>query len=181
MVISRGTQRRFPPKCFENTFQAIQIQKCILSGAKKFIPVRSSQGNLSLFEITRASVLFSRKFQLQFYEGDSFSDSSAHRIFDSENVRFPFSTKNSLTLQSEMGKIELQKIVGNLLDKRRKLSRNGTVIQKFIAFLKLQKILGKFCFSEQILRKKQPFGAPVSSLLDLFVIHVSLDFTAHNI
>ena len=130
MVISRGTQRRFPPKCFENTFQAIQIQKCILSGAKKFIPVRSSQGNLSLFEITRASVSFSRKFQLQFYEGDSFSDSSAHRIFDSENVRFPFSTKNSLTLQSEMGKIELQKIVGNLLDKRRKLSRNGTVIYK---------------------------------------------------
>ena len=69
---------------------------------------------------------FSRN--LKFYESDSFSDSSVHRIFDSENVRFPFSTKNSLTLESEMGKIKLQKIVGNLLDKLRKLYRNGTVI-----------------------------------------------------
>ena len=34
---------------------------------------------------------------LKFYESDSFSDSSLHRIFDSENFRFPFSTKNGLT------------------------------------------------------------------------------------
>ena len=32
----------------------------------RFVSVRSSQGNLSLFEIARASVLFSRKFQMQF-------------------------------------------------------------------------------------------------------------------
>ena len=31
---------------------------------------------------------------LKFYESDSFSGSSLHRIFDSENFRFPFSTKN---------------------------------------------------------------------------------------
>ena len=36
-----------------------------------------------------------------------------------------------------MGKIQLQKIVGNLLDKLRKLYMNGTVIFKFLAFLKL--------------------------------------------
>ena len=33
----RGTQRRFPPKCIENTFKAVQssldLQNCILSGA----------------------------------------------------------------------------------------------------------------------------------------------------
>ena len=42
------------------------LQKCILSGAIKFVSVRSPQSNLSLFEITRASVLFSPKFQMQF-------------------------------------------------------------------------------------------------------------------
>ena len=44
----------------------LDLQKCILSGAIKFVSVRSSQGNLSLLEITRASELFSRKFQMQF-------------------------------------------------------------------------------------------------------------------
>ena len=45
----------------------LDLQKCILSGAIKFVSVRSSQRNLSmsLFEITRASVLFSLKFQTQ--------------------------------------------------------------------------------------------------------------------
>ena len=32
----------------------LDIYKCILRGARKFVSVRSSQGNLSLFEITRA-------------------------------------------------------------------------------------------------------------------------------
>ena len=35
--------------------------------------------------------------QFKFYEIDIFSDSSLRRIFESENFRFPFSTKNSLT------------------------------------------------------------------------------------
>ena len=35
-----------------------------------------------------------------------------------------------------MGKIKLQVIVGNLLDKLRKLLMNGTVISKVLAFLK---------------------------------------------
>ena len=41
-------------------------------------------------------------------------------------------------MRSEMGKIELQKIVGNLSVKHRKLYMNGTVIfmLKFLAFLK---------------------------------------------
>ena len=56
----RGTQRLFPPKYIENTFQAIQgIFRSLEMHSKqriRFISVRSSQGNLSLFKITRASV-----------------------------------------------------------------------------------------------------------------------------
>ena len=55
----RGTQRLFPPKYIENTFQAIQGNFRSLEMHSKqrirFISVRSSQGNLSLFKITRAS------------------------------------------------------------------------------------------------------------------------------
>ena len=42
------------------------------------------------------------------------------------------------SLGSEMWKIKLQKIVGNLLGKLRKLYMNGTVIQEFLAVLKLE-------------------------------------------
>ena len=52
-------------------------------------------------------------------------------------------------------------IVGNLLDKLRKLYINGTVIQKFLAFLKRWKILASFCFPEQIFYRKLSLGAPV--------------------
>ena len=44
----------------------LDLQECILSGAIKFVSVRSSQGNLSLFEIIRAPVELSRKLQMQF-------------------------------------------------------------------------------------------------------------------
>ena len=46
-------------------------------------------GNLSLFEITRASVLFSRKFRrnLKFYKSENFSDYSLNHILESENFK----------------------------------------------------------------------------------------------
>ena len=79
----------------------LDLQKCILSGAIKFVSVRSSQGNLSmsLFEITRASVLFSLKFQTQLsaLRKTHFFYSSGHHIFASENFGFLFPTKNRLT------------------------------------------------------------------------------------
>ena len=55
---------------------------------------------MSLFEITKASVLFPENFRCNsmFYENEDFSDSSLHRIFESENFRLPFCTKNRLTL-----------------------------------------------------------------------------------
>ena len=34
---------------------------------------------------------------LTYYESENFYDSSLHHIFESENFRFPFCTKNSLT------------------------------------------------------------------------------------
>ena len=58
-----------------------------------------------------------------------------------------------------MREIKLQKIVGNLLDKLRKLYLNGTVVQKFLVVLK-KKILGNICFFEQIIHRKQSLGTP---------------------
>ena len=69
-----------------------------------------------------------------FYESKNFFESSLHHIFKSENFGFP--TKNSL-LGSAMRKIKLKKILGNSLDKLRKLYMNRVVILKFLAFLKL--------------------------------------------
>ena len=70
----------------------------------------SSWGNLSLFEITRASVLFSRKFQRQFNISQkwSFSDCDVHHIFQSENFRLIFSTKNSLTQEVKSEKLNFR-------------------------------------------------------------------------
>ena len=40
---------------------------------------------------------------------------SLHQIYESENFRFPFFYEKKPNLGSEMQKIKLQKIVGNLL------------------------------------------------------------------
>ena len=52
------------------------------------------------------------------------------------------------------------RIVGNLLDRLRKLYMNGMVIQKFLAFLKLWKILASFCFHETDILQKTVVGCP---------------------
>ena len=44
---------------------------------------------------------------------------------------------SALYMRSDMWKIKLQKIVGNVLDKLQKLYMTRTVIQTFLAFLKL--------------------------------------------
>ena len=61
----RGTQPRFPPKRIEKSSQVIQspFRSLEMHSKRRYkICICSSQGNLGLFEITRASVLFSRKF-----------------------------------------------------------------------------------------------------------------------
>ena len=104
--------------------------------------------NLHLFGHPRATEDFSKLLGLQyyfpenfrcnltFYESDNFSNSSLHRIFESENFRFP-------NLGSEMWKIKLQKIVGNLLGSfenctRMEQSRKTQVIQNFRQYLLLR-------------------------------------------
>ena len=77
--------------------------------------------NLYLFGHPRATLVqglqyyFPENFSwnLKFYLSDSFSDSSLRRIFDSENFRFPFFYEKWANMGREMGKIKLQKIVGN--------------------------------------------------------------------
>ena len=49
----------------QSTFSSLETHY-ILSVAIKFVSVRSSYWTLSIFEITRASVLFSRNFYMQF-------------------------------------------------------------------------------------------------------------------
>ena len=73
------------------------------------------------------------RFNLTYYEGDNFSDSFFHHIFETENCRILLVTryKKLPNPGSEMWKTKLQKIVGNLLarlDELWKLYMNGMVI-----------------------------------------------------
>ena len=54
-------------------------------------------------------------------ESENFSNSSLHGIFQSENFRISLYYEKKTNLESEMQKVNLQKIVGNLLVKLRKL------------------------------------------------------------
>ena len=134
----RGTQRRFSPKCIENTFQSTQSTFRSLEKHSeqryKFFICSVILGPLAVFsKLYGQSVLFSRKFQMQFKvlrSQDFFCYSSLHRIFKSEKS-FSFLFRQKIAnLGSEMRKIKPQKIVFSL-DKLGKLYRNGTVLQKF--------------------------------------------------
>ena len=72
------------------------LQKCILSGARKFVSVRSSYGNSSLSKLQGLQCYFPENFRynLKVYESEDFSDSSSlHRISESEKFRFLFLKK----------------------------------------------------------------------------------------
>ena len=64
---------------------------------------------------------------LYFYECENFSNSYLNHTLNPKILGFLFYEKQHY-LGSEMRKINLQKILGNLLDKFRKLYMNGTVI-----------------------------------------------------
>ena len=100
----QGTQRRFPPKCTENTFRLsrvlLDLQKWILSGAIKLVSGSVVLGQLWVFsKLQGLRYHFPENFRrnFKFYRNENFSDSPLHRIFKSENFRSPFSTKNNLT------------------------------------------------------------------------------------
>ena len=101
----QGHQRRFPPKCIEKSFKAIQ-------SAFRSLEMRSKQrykicicsvirGELEAFRNYKPGLqcYFPDNFRCNwtFYESENFSYSSLHHIFESENFRFSFSTKSSLT------------------------------------------------------------------------------------
>ena len=52
------------------------------------------------------------RYNFRFYESENFSDSCLHRIFESENFRFPFSTKNRLTWGLKCEKLNFRKSQG---------------------------------------------------------------------
>ena len=56
-------------------------------------------GELKSFRNYKGFSIFSENFgcNLTFYEGKNFSDYSLHHILESENFRFRFSKKNSVT------------------------------------------------------------------------------------
>ena len=158
----RGSQRQFPPKYIENTFQAIQIQSTfsfleIHSNWRYKIHIRSViLGQLESFRNYQGfSIIFPKILDaiLNFTKVRIFLILLAITFLNPKILGFLFLRKMA-KLRSEMRKINLQKIEGNLLDKLRKLYISGTVIQNFLAFLKVQKFLGIFCFSEQIFYRK---------------------------
>ena len=60
------------------------------------------------------SIFFLENFKciLTFYESKNFSDSSLHHILESENFRFPFSKKNSVTWVVKYEKLNFRKSKG---------------------------------------------------------------------
>ena len=107
-----------------------------LSGAIKFVSARSPLGNLNLFEITRASVLFSRKFQMQFNvlrKWEFFWFLSPSHFW----IRNFFLHEKYSNLGSEMWKVKLHKILGNLLHKLQKIVHEWPIHVQFMDILEI--------------------------------------------
>ena len=70
LTLTGAPDNGFPLNALKTLFRLsrvlLELKKYIFFVAIKFISVRSSLCNLSLFEITRVSVLFTRKFEMQF-------------------------------------------------------------------------------------------------------------------
>ena len=111
----RGTQRRFPPKCIENTFQAIQstfsslemhFKRCykicicsvVLGQLESF---RNYKGLRIIFPKILDAILSFTKVRI-------FLIQPLHRMFGSESFRFPFSAKNRQTWVLKCEKLNLR-------------------------------------------------------------------------
>ena len=168
----RGTQRRFPRTyalkiLFRLSRELLHLQKCILSSSKKIVSVRSSQGKLNLFEITSEgfSIILPKIL-------DIIQSFAKVRIFFLVTLSIAFSNTKILGflfLRKLNSLRQVEKCENSTSENRRKLlgklyetklHLNGTVIQKFLASLKVQKSLDNFCFSEQIFYRKLSLGAP---------------------
>ena len=101
----RDTQRRFPPKYIDGTFKAIQsnLRALAMHPNKRRYKICICSvilGELLSFHYSEGfSIIFSNILDVNYityYKSEKFPDSSPHHIFESENFRFPFSTKNIL-------------------------------------------------------------------------------------
>ena len=105
-----------PPKCIENTFSLIQSTfKSLEMHSKRRYKSCICLVVLGQLESFRnylgPQYYFSENFRcnFRFYESENFSDSYLHRIFESENFRFPFSTKHRLTWGLKCEKLNFRK------------------------------------------------------------------------
>ena len=69
-------------------------------------------GELKSSKLQELQYYFPENFRsnLSFYESENFSDNSLHHNLESENFRFPFSKKNSVTWAVKYEKIKLRKL-----------------------------------------------------------------------
>ena len=128
--------------------------------------------NLYLFGHPRVTWVFSKLRGLQYYfpenfssnlkfsESDSFSDSFLHCIFDSENFRFPFSTKNNLTWRVKWEKWNFRKSYGISYTSFENCVHEWNGRQESFSLPQAIENCRHFCFSEQIFHRKQSLGAP---------------------
>ena len=105
----QGHPKTVSSESIEKTFKATQtlldLQKCILSGAIKFVSARSSQGNLTLFEITTALVRITNESQFLLIP-------LSITFLNPKILGFLFSTKNSLTWGLKCEKLNFRKSQG---------------------------------------------------------------------
>ena len=83
---------------FGHTFSC---KKSLVNTAKFFWPVGACYNGVPL--VHGLQYYFSENFRcnVSYYESENFSDSSLDLIFESENFRFPFLSKNRLSLGVE--------------------------------------------------------------------------------
>ena len=105
----------------------LDLQKCIPSGAKKTF--------ICWVILGQPCVFFPENFSCNL---------TFHEIFGSENFRFPFSTKNSLTWGVKQEKLNFRKSQGIYQISFKTCTCMEGSSNKFLVFLKLQKILGNF-------------------------------------
>ena len=88
--------------------------------------------------------------------------SSFRYIFESENFRFSFSSKNSPTWGVKCEKLKFRKNVGDLLDKLRKLYMNGIDYPEIFSRPKpIENSRPCLVFQTDMFYRKQLFGFPV--------------------
>ena len=126
----------------------LDLQKYILSGAIKFISVRPCLGQLESFRNYQGFTdYFPENFTAihRFYESEIFLIPPLPIAFWIPKILgFPFSAKNSVIWGMKCEKLNFRKSQGIYQISFESCSIKGTVIQKFLAFLKVQKILGNF-------------------------------------